>query len=146
MLTRVARHATPGLRLPSMTHPSGPTDSTPTATPDPSAAVPASASPEAPRVVTCAKFGKPMEGLAKAPLKGELGQRVFETVSKEAWRMWLEHSKMLINEYRLDLLSEQGQKVWMTELEKFMWGEGSQLPPDFQPGKGGGHSHGHSHG
>ena len=45
--------------------------------------------------------------------------------------MWLEHSKMLINEYRLDLMSESGQRIWMTELEKYFFGEGAQLPPDF---------------
>lgn len=85
------------------------------------------------RTVQCVKLGKTLEGLAKPPLKGELGQRVFEHVSKDAWRMWLEHSKMLINEYRLDLLSESGQRVWMTELEKYFWGDGSSLPPEFQP-------------
>ncbi len=91
--------------------------------------------PPGARVVSCVKFGKPMEGLTKPPLKGELGQRVFDSVSKDAWKMWLEHSKMLINEFRLDLLSEQGQRVWMAELEKYFWGEGSQLPPDFTPQK-----------
>lgn len=85
------------------------------------------------RMVQCVKFGKEAEGLDKPPFKGELGQRVYDNVSKEAWRMWLEHSKMLINEYRLDLTSEQGQKVWMTELENFFFGEGSQLPPDYVP-------------
>ena len=55
------------------------------------------------RMVQCAKLGREAEGLDCPPLKGELGQRVFDNVSKEAWRMWLEHSKMLINEYRLDL-------------------------------------------
>ncbi len=84
-------------------------------------------------MVQCVKFGKEAEGLDKPPFKGELGQKVYDSVSKEAWRMWLEHSKMLINEYRLDLTSDQGQKVWMTELENFFWGEGSQLPPDYVP-------------
>jgi Fe-S cluster biosynthesis and repair protein YggX len=88
-----------------------------------------------PRMVDCVKFGKPMEGLPKPPIKGELGQKVYDTVSKEAWRMWLEHSKMLINEYRLDLISERGQQVWMDELQKYFWGEGSQLPPDYVPAK-----------
>lgn len=94
-------------------------------------------SPVAPerRLVHCVKFGKELEGLPKPPLKGDLGQRIFEQVSKDAWRAWLEHSKMLINEYRLDLMSENGQRVWMTELEKFFWGDGSQLPPEFQPTK-----------
>ncbi len=83
------------------------------------------------RTVQCIKLGKEAEGLDKPPFKGELGQRVYDSVSKEAWRQWLEHSKMLINEYRLDLVSEHGQRVWMTELEKFFYGDGSSLPPDF---------------
>ena len=86
-----------------------------------------------PRMVNCVKLGREAEGLEKPPLKGDLGKRVFESVSKEAWKMWLEHSKMLINEYRLDLLSESGQRIWMTELEKYFFGEGAQLPPDFVP-------------
>ncbi len=83
------------------------------------------------RTVKCVKLGQEAEGLDKPPFKGELGQRVFETVSKEAWRMWLEHSKMLINEFRLDLTSEQGQRIWMTEMEKYFYGDGSELPPEF---------------
>jgi Fe-S cluster biosynthesis and repair protein YggX len=85
------------------------------------------------RMVHCVKLGKELEGLAKPPLRGPVGQRIFENVSKEAWRMWLEHSKMLINEYRLDLVSESGQKVWMTELDKYFFGEGSQAPAEFVP-------------
>jgi len=91
--------------------------------------------PEAAYMVDCVKFGKRMEGLPKPPLKGDVGERVYKQVSKEGWRMWLEHSKMLVNEYRLDLLSESGQTVWFSELEKYFWGEGSQLPPDFEPMK-----------
>jgi Fe-S cluster biosynthesis and repair protein YggX len=81
------------------------------------------------RMVQCVKLGREAEGLEKPPLKGDIGKRVFENVSKEAWKMWLEHSKMLINEFRLDLLSEAGQRIWMTELEKYFWGEGSATPP-----------------
>jgi Fe-S cluster biosynthesis and repair protein YggX len=83
------------------------------------------------RTVHCVKLGREGEALDKPPLKGPLGQRIYDSISKEAWRMWLEHSKMLINEYRLDLTSEQGQKIWMTELENYFFGEGSQLPPDY---------------
>lgn len=85
------------------------------------------------RMVQCVKLGQEAEGLDKPPFKGPLGQRVFENVSKQAWRMWLEHSKMLINEYRLDLTSEHGQKIWYTEMEKYFFGEGSSAPPDFVP-------------
>ena len=82
-------------------------------------------------MVQCVKLGREAEGLEKPPIKGELGKRVFENVSRDAWRMWLEHSKMLINEYRLDLMSEAGQRVWMTELEKYFFGEGAAPPKEF---------------
>jgi Fe-S cluster biosynthesis and repair protein YggX len=85
------------------------------------------------RIVHCIKLGKEAEGLEKPPLKGPLGQKVFENVSKQAWSQWLEHSKMLINEYRLDLTSDKGQQIWFTEMEKFFWGDGSAAPPDFVP-------------
>jgi Fe-S cluster biosynthesis and repair protein YggX len=88
------------------------------------------------RTVHCVKLGKEAEGLDKQPIKGELGLRVFENVSKEAWRMWLEHSKILINEYRIDLMSEAGQRMWMTELEKFFFSEApAALPKEFVPEK-----------
>jgi Fe-S cluster biosynthesis and repair protein YggX len=82
------------------------------------------------RTVQCVKLGREAEGLDRPPIKGPLGLRVFESVSKEAWRGWLEHSKILINEYRLDLMSEAGQRIWMTELEKYFWGE-AELPKEF---------------
>ncbi|HOU94370.1 MAG TPA: oxidative damage protection protein [Polyangiaceae bacterium] len=83
------------------------------------------------RTVSCVKLGAEAEGLEKPPFKGELGQRIFEQVSKEAWRGWLEHSKMLINEFRLDLTSARGQQIWMSECERYFFGDGSALPPDF---------------
>lgn len=85
------------------------------------------------RMVQCVKLGREAEGLDKPPFKGNLGQKIYDNVSRDAWRMWLEHSKMLINEFRLDLTSEQGQHVWMTELERYFFGEGSNLPPEFKP-------------
>ena len=107
------------------------------------------------RMVNCVKMGKELPGMKWKPFVGELGQRIFDNVSDEAWRMWLEHSKMLINEYRLDVTSEQGQRVWMTELEKFFWGEGGTKPADYVAPKHdhdhdhdhgpGGHGHGHGH-
>lgn len=83
------------------------------------------------RMVQCVKLGREAEGLEKQPIKGDLGKRVFENVSKEAWKMWLEHSTMLINEYRIDLMSQAGQRVWMDELEKYFFGEGAKPPAEF---------------
>jgi len=84
------------------------------------------------RTVHCVKLDKDLDGLEKPPFRGELGQRVFDTVSAQAWKGWLEHSKMLINEYRLDLTSESGQRLWMTECEKYFFGEGSAAPAEFK--------------
>jgi len=84
------------------------------------------------RTVHCVKLDKDLEGLEKPPFRGELGQRLFDTVSAQAWKGWLEHSKMLINEYRLDLTSESGQRLWMTECEKYFYGEGSAVPKEFK--------------
>ena len=84
------------------------------------------------RTVHCVKLDKDLDGLEKPPFRGELGQRIFDTVSAQAWKSWLEHSKMLINEYRLDLTSESGQRLWMTECEKYFYGEGSAAPAEFK--------------
>ncbi len=69
------------------------------------------------RIVHCVKFGKDMPGLERVPWKGELGKRVYENVSQEAWKMWIEHSKMLMNEYRLNPLDPQSQKIMEEQME-----------------------------
>jgi Fe-S cluster biosynthesis and repair protein YggX len=88
-----------------------------------------------PRMVNCVKLGKEAEGVKWKPWNDELGQRIFDNVSQEAWKLWLEHSKMLINEYRLDLMSPRAQQILKEQCEKFFFGEGAQLPPDYVPPK-----------
>ena len=82
-----------------------------------------------PHMVHCVKLGKELEGLDKPPFKGELGQRLYENVSKVAWRQWLEDSTRLINEYRLDLTSPIGQRIWMDQVEQYFFGEEASDPP-----------------
>jgi Fe-S cluster biosynthesis and repair protein YggX len=89
-----------------------------------------------PRMVKCAKLGKELEGMKWKPFEDELGQRVYDSVSQEGWKMWLEHSKILINEYRLDLMSERAQQILREQMEQYFFGEGAQLPPEFVPPKG----------
>ena len=84
-------------------------------------------------MVQCVKLGKELEGLDRPPIKGELGQRIFDQISKEAWKMWVGHSTMIVNEYRLELGTPEAAKVWLRELEKYFFGEGSELPPDYVP-------------
>jgi Fe-S cluster biosynthesis and repair protein YggX len=66
------------------------------------------------RIVHCVKFDKDMPGLERIPWKGDLGKRVYENVSQEAWKMWIEHSKMLMNEYRLNPLDPQSHKIMVS--------------------------------
>jgi Fe-S cluster biosynthesis and repair protein YggX len=86
-----------------------------------------------PHTVMCVKFGKKMEGLDRVPWKGELGQKIYENVSKEAWKMWIEHSKMIMNEYRLNPLDAQSQKIMEEQMEQFFFGEGAKLPEGYIP-------------
>jgi Fe-S cluster biosynthesis and repair protein YggX len=85
------------------------------------------------RMVKCVKLGKEAEGMRYKPFDNELGQRIYDSISQEAWRLWLEHSKMIVNEYRVDLASPRGQQILLEEAEKYFFGEGAQLPPDYQP-------------
>jgi Fe-S cluster biosynthesis and repair protein YggX len=83
------------------------------------------------RMVHCVKFGKDLPGLDRVPWKGELGQRVYDNVSKDAWKLWIEHSKMIMNEYRLNPLDPNSQKIMGEQMEQFFFGAGAQLPEGY---------------
>jgi Fe-S cluster biosynthesis and repair protein YggX len=85
------------------------------------------------RTVHCARLGKEAEGLDFAPYPGELGQRIFEGVSKEAWQQWLAHQTMLINEMRLSVADPEARKFLAAEMEKFFFAGGSALPEGYVP-------------
>ena len=81
--------------------------------------------------VQCQKLGRLATGLAVAPYPGELGQRIYESISQEAWDMWLRHQTMLINEYRLSMLEPKARAFLTAEMEKFLFGGGSERPPGY---------------
>ena len=83
--------------------------------------------------VFCVKTQAEGERLDRAPFPNDLGQRIFENVSKAGWQAWIGHSTMLINEFRIDLASKQGTEFLLKQCEEFFWGEGGELPPDFKP-------------
>ena len=88
------------------------------------------------RRVFCVKFQKEMRGLDEAPFDGHpLGQRIFDNVSKDAWKMWVEHMKMIMNEYRLNLGTKESQEFLLKQMEEFFFGAGAALPPGFVPQK-----------
>ncbi len=81
--------------------------------------------------VHCVKLGREAEGMDRPPYPGELGQRLYENVSKEGWKLWLRHQTMLINEYRLSAMDPKARKMLEQEMEKFFFGEGSEKPEGF---------------
>ncbi len=85
------------------------------------------------RIVQCVKLNKEAEGLSVPPYPGELGQRIFENVSQEAWKLWLAHQTMLINEYRLTPIEPKARQFLEEEMEKFFFGEGSERPKEYVP-------------
>jgi len=85
------------------------------------------------RTVFCVKYQKEMEGMSYQPFDDELGKRIYDNVSQDGWKLWLEHSKMIINEYRLDLVSPEAQQLLRNQMEQFFFGEGAALPPGFVP-------------
>lgn len=86
-----------------------------------------------PRMVQCVKLGKELPGVIYKPFDNALGQRIYDNVSQDAWRLWIEQSKMMVNEYRIDLTSAQGQKMLLEQAEKFFFGEGADKPAEFVP-------------
>ena len=85
------------------------------------------------RMVNCAKLGKELPGLDWQPYPNELGKKIYETISDQAFKMWLEQAKLVINEYRLNLADASAQKMLYEQAEKFFFGEGAQMPPDYVP-------------
>ncbi|MEM9489569.1 MAG: oxidative damage protection protein [Myxococcota bacterium] len=83
------------------------------------------------RTVQCAKLSKELPALSFKPFDNELGQRIYDSVSMEAWLMWIEHSKMIVNEYRLDLTSMKAHEILLEQCEQFFFGESAALPPDY---------------
>lgn len=85
------------------------------------------------RMVMCKKFGKELPGLSFKPFPNELGQRIYDNISAEAWKLWLEHFKMVLNEYRLAPGDPRTQEILYKQADQFFFGQGAQLPPDYRP-------------
>jgi len=85
------------------------------------------------RMVFCAKYQQEMEGLDEPPFDTELGQKVYNNVSKKAWQEWGEHQKMLMNEYRLQPWKREAQEFLVEQMQAYLFGGGSQLPKEFVP-------------
>jgi len=100
---------------------------------DPVAETPTPVANKSGRMVQCVKFQKEMPGLDAPPWPGELGQRIYENVSGQAWKLWEERMKMILNEYRLMPWQKEAQELIAKHMEDFFFGEGAALPPGYVP-------------
>jgi Fe-S cluster biosynthesis and repair protein YggX len=89
-----------------------------------------------PRTVYCTYLGREAPGLERIPYPGELGKRIYENISAEAWQAWLKHQTMLMNEYRLSPIEPKARKFLVEEMEKFLFGGGSEKPQEYVAPKG----------
>ena len=85
------------------------------------------------RIVHCVKLDQDLPGLDKPPMPGEFGQKIYKNVSKQAFKMFLDHFKMVVNEYRLDLTSPATDKVFEDQMRDFFFSGGMKLPDEYVP-------------
>ena len=83
--------------------------------------------------VQCVKFQKELPGLDSPPWPGELGKRIYEKVSVQAWKLWEERMKMILNEYRLLPFQKEAQELVAKHMEEFFFGESGGTPPGYVP-------------
>ena len=86
-------------------------------------------------IINCLKLKKKLEGLDYQPYPGDIGKKIQENISAEAWSLWMNHQTMLINEMRLTPVDPKARKFLEEEMEKFFFGDGSQAPQGFTPEK-----------
>ena len=83
------------------------------------------------RMVYCQALKQELEGLRFQTWPGELGKRIYENISQQAWQQWMKHQTMLINEHRLSPLNPEHRKYLEVEMEKFLFGGGSEKPAGY---------------
>lgn len=93
------------------------------------------------RMVNCVKLGRELPGLDRPPFPGPLGQRIYESVSREAWGLWPAQATLIINHYGLSLGDPNAQKILMQQMEEFFFGANARVPegwapPSARPAKG----------
>lgn len=85
------------------------------------------------RMVQCLRLGREAEGLDFPPVPGALGQKIFDSISKEGWQQWLKHQTMLINENRLSMLDPRARQYLLKQCEGFFFGEGADAAAGYVP-------------
>jgi Fe-S cluster biosynthesis and repair protein YggX len=83
------------------------------------------------RIIHCIKLNKDLPGLDRQPVPGELGKKIYDNVSKEGFKMFLDYFKLIVNEHHLDLSSPESDKIFLDQMEEFFFGQGGKKPNEF---------------
>jgi Fe-S cluster biosynthesis and repair protein YggX len=84
-------------------------------------------------MVKCVKLGREAEGLDEPPFDTDLGKKIYDNVSKQAWAQWQDHMKMLLNEYRLQPWRKEHQEMIVKAMEDYFFGAGGEKPAEYKP-------------
>ena len=84
-------------------------------------------------LVNCSKLKRELSALDRPPFPGELGQRIFENISKDAWQQWKDYSVLLVNHYGLNLADPESQKFLTQAMEEFLFSDGGEMPEGWSP-------------
>ena len=87
------------------------------------------------RSIFCVKLQREANGLDFPPYPGELGKRLWESVSKEAWQEWIRHQTMLVNENRLSLADPKARRYLAEQMERHFFGDGADMASGYVPPK-----------
>jgi Fe-S cluster biosynthesis and repair protein YggX len=85
------------------------------------------------RIVKCIKLGQELPGLKSQPMPGELGKKIFDNVSQQAWDEFVDYFKMVINEYRLDLTNPISDQIFVQKAEEYFFGSNLSMPEGYVP-------------
>lgn len=84
-------------------------------------------------MVHCVKLGKEAPGMKFPPFPNELGKRIYDNVSQEAWDGWLRYQTMIINENRLSLADPRARQYITQQMENYFFGEGADQISGYTP-------------
>src|SRR5271170_7596603 len=90
-------------------------------------------SPKMAHMVHCSKYKQELEGLDEPPFDSDFGHKIYNNVSKKAWAEWVEHQKMLLNEYRLQPWTRESQEFLVEQMQGFFFGDNAALPKEYVP-------------
>ncbi|OYV78931.1 MAG: oxidative damage protection protein [Ferrovum sp. 37-45-19] len=86
-------------------------------------------------MVNCVKLKREAPGLERPPYPGDLGMRIYNEVSQEAWAGWVRHQTMLINENRLNLAEASARSYLSKQMEAHFFGDGAEVASGYVPPK-----------